>query len=58
MRKIRLEAEELRVESFETEALPADAEGTVQAHQAALGGSSRPHYCFCTEQGPTCPICQ
>ena len=61
MKKIRLDAESLRVETFSTEALE-QARGTVHADEATVPASacfscascagdcsSYPYYCFCTE---------
>ncbi len=54
MKKIRLEIDTLRVESFET-VEQRDERGTVNAHQVGtrVGGCTEttcpPNYCFCTE---------
>ena len=61
MKKIRLDAESLRVETFSTEALE-ERRGTVQGEEATAPASpcfsclscvgdcsSVPHACFCTE---------
>jgi hypothetical protein len=61
MKKIQLDAESLRVESFSTEALGQHARGTVHAEAATRASncasacvtcgncSSYPDLCFCTE---------
>jgi hypothetical protein len=59
MKKVRLDAESLRVESFDVEAVEPRLRGTVQGHGftrlqsncASCGGdcSSVPNACFCTE---------
>ena len=55
MDKLRLSMDELRVESFRTEA-PAEAAGTVNGNAITLGTgcntcncTSMPNACFCTE---------
>ena len=49
MEKIRLEIDELRVESFRTEAARPER-GTVQAHEATgICGTSVKVGCWCTE---------
>ena len=62
MRKIRLDAEALRVETFSTEALDLTGRGTVHGKEATVPAtpcfscascvgdcSSIPNPCFCTE---------
>ena len=53
MEKIRLNVEQLRVESFQTEE-PRDERGTVHALGVTIGGNCTattcpPAKCFCTE---------
>lgn len=50
MKKIRLEAEQLRVESFATH-LAGDARGTVGAREGTLGCTGR---CGTAARGETC----
>jgi hypothetical protein len=56
MKKIRLDAEALRVDTFSVETVEQKLRGTVQAEEASrftiscVGDcSSVPHACFCTE---------
>jgi hypothetical protein len=50
MEKIRLELEELNVESFATESLPQTTRGTVHAEEAScICNSSKIGGCWCTE---------
>ncbi|HET7462208.1 MAG TPA: hypothetical protein VFJ82_13210 [Longimicrobium sp.] len=64
MRKVKLETNELRVESFPTGALDRSGPGTVEGRAAATRASacasacatcancsSYPYVCFCTENG-------
>ena len=66
MKKFKLDAEELRVETFSTDGLEK-LEGTVYGNDATRPASgcascqscagdcsSFPNYCFCTELGNTC----
>ena len=69
MHKIRLEIDELQVESFETEPQASSGRGTVRGRELTegppctqddcthTGCSSNPNPCFCTEIGETCPEC-
>ena len=63
MKKLRLELDALRVESFEAEARAAAARGTVAAHEATLladtcgcADTSIKIPCFCSER-QTCWDC-
>lgn len=63
MKKLRLELDALRVESFEAQAAGPDAAGTVQAHEASqpvntcgCADTSIKIPCFCSER-QTCWDC-
>ena len=50
MEKIRLDLDELAVESFATESLPEAVRGTVRAEEAScICNSSKIGGCWCTE---------
>ena len=54
MRKLKLEIEELAVESFATHG-SEDADGTVRAHE--ISGARPASYCFCSERPDSICLC-
>lgn len=54
MRKLKLEIEELAVESFATHGAE-EAEGTVRAHE--ISGARPASYCFCSERPDSICLC-
>lgn len=50
MKKLRMDLDELRVESFATEHDPAGAEGTVWGHQDAMRPKPGTAGCYATKQ--------
>jgi hypothetical protein len=57
MKKLKLEIDALRVESFEPHARPEQGRGTVEAREAAAGADTSVKVpCFCSER-QTCWDC-